>query len=217
MPSPAPRLKFCQLSYPGQGQLWPGPGGGCGTIPRSAVSPRRRRRSVRPPGGRSGGRCAGRAAVSATLGFPSGPETGSRFGFGMREIRWPPPGNTRTRHLSPRFPCLPLRPYCRAPPRLRHGHRVFRHVNDATRRVLEANGFRVVDIDGPAPAPPRTTCGRPRAGAESLARQNLRAFGHRGPTSSRGEQRRVRNSTPPPRSLARHPSLTLRRAGARRH
>jgi len=56
---------------------------------------------------------------------------------------------------------------------------VFRHVNDATRRVLEANGFRVVEIDGQGCCGALHEHAGDRAGAESLARQNLRAFGHR--------------------------------------
>ena len=56
---------------------------------------------------------------------------------------------------------------------------VFRHVNDATRRVLEANGYRVVDIDGQGCCGALHEHAGDRAGAESLARQNLRAFGHR--------------------------------------
>ena len=56
---------------------------------------------------------------------------------------------------------------------------VFRHVNDATRRVLEANGYRVVEIDGQGCCGALHEHAGDRAGAESLARQNLRAFGHR--------------------------------------
>jgi glycolate oxidase iron-sulfur subunit len=53
---------------------------------------------------------------------------------------------------------------------------VFRHVNEATVRVLEANGFRVV------PVPGQVCCGAlhehagDRSGAERLARRNVAAF-----------------------------------------
>ena len=53
---------------------------------------------------------------------------------------------------------------------------VFRHVNAATRRVLEANGYRVIEPEG------QSCCGAlhehagDRAGAQSLARNNLAAL-----------------------------------------
>ncbi len=56
---------------------------------------------------------------------------------------------------------------------------VFRHVNDATRRVLEANGYRVVEISGQGCCGALHEHAGDRAGAESLARQNLDAFGSR--------------------------------------
>ena len=56
---------------------------------------------------------------------------------------------------------------------------VFRHVNDATRRVLEANGYRVVEIDGQGCCGALHEHAGDRAGAESLARQNVKAFGSR--------------------------------------
>ena len=56
---------------------------------------------------------------------------------------------------------------------------VFRHVNDATRRVLEANGYRVVEINGQGCCGALHEHAGDRKGAESLARQNMLAFGHR--------------------------------------
>ncbi|MFN8651944.1 MAG: (Fe-S)-binding protein [Gemmatimonadales bacterium] len=53
---------------------------------------------------------------------------------------------------------------------------LFSHIHDATRRTLEVNGYRVVEVSN------QVCCGAlhehagDRAGAESLARENLRAF-----------------------------------------
>ncbi len=81
---------------------------------------------------------------------------------------------------------------------------VFRHVNDATRRVLEANGYRVVEIDGQGCCGALHEHAGDRAGAESLARQNVKAFGQ--PRQlHRGEQRRVRRPAQGVRSPAWHP------------
>jgi glycolate oxidase iron-sulfur subunit len=56
---------------------------------------------------------------------------------------------------------------------------VFRHVNDATRRTLEANGYRVVEVPG------QVCCGALHEhasdadGAAALARENVKAFAGR--------------------------------------
>lgn len=53
---------------------------------------------------------------------------------------------------------------------------LFSHIHDATRRTLEANGYRVIEVSG------QTCCGAlhehagDRRGAERLARSNLKAF-----------------------------------------
>ena len=62
---------------------------------------------------------------------------------------------------------------------------LFRHVHEATRRTLEANGYRVVEVDGAdllwGAARARR---RPRRRATALALQNLAAFAATRPTTS---------------------------------
>ena len=86
---------------------------------------------------------------------------------------------------------------------------LFRHVHDATRRTLEANGYRVVEVDG------QGCCGalHEHAGDRDAARVWLaqeRRGVHRPRRFHRGQQRRVRRPAPGLRPPAR------RRRGARR-
>jgi glycolate oxidase iron-sulfur subunit len=54
---------------------------------------------------------------------------------------------------------------------------LFRHVHDATRRTLEVNGYRVIEVKGQGCCGALHEHAGDRSGAESLARQNLAAFG----------------------------------------
>jgi len=109
-------------------------------------------------------------------GIPARLSSGTRVGFGMGML-----ASTRrhekarafpTFHVSHSAPTVALFRGCVM-------DTVFRHVNDATRRVLEANGYRVVEIDGQGCCGALHEHAGDRAGAESLARQNVRAFGGR--------------------------------------
>jgi glycolate oxidase iron-sulfur subunit len=53
---------------------------------------------------------------------------------------------------------------------------VFRHVNEATKRTLEANGYRVVEVAGQACCGALHEHASHRDGAEALARVNVAAF-----------------------------------------
>ena len=53
---------------------------------------------------------------------------------------------------------------------------LFRHVHDATRRTLAANGYRVIEVPGQACCGALHEHAGDRAGAEALARRNLAAF-----------------------------------------
>ena len=53
---------------------------------------------------------------------------------------------------------------------------LFRHVHDATRRTLAANGYRVIDVPGQACCGALHEHAGDRVGAEALARRNLAAF-----------------------------------------
>lgn len=110
------------------------------------------------------------------LGIPGALAGGSRIGFGMGMVAAtapaPRPPATRNPEIGPRNPT-------RATVALFTGcvmDGLFSHVHAATRRTLEANGYRVVDVAG------QVCCGAlhehagDRAGAERLARRNLAAF-----------------------------------------
>jgi glycolate oxidase iron-sulfur subunit len=107
-------------------------------------------------------------------GLPARMASGSRTGFAMgmlaSTVR---PRGART--LFPFFPSAPSTPTVA----LFRGcvmDTVFRHVNDATRRVLEANGYRVVEIEGQGCCGALHEHAGDRAGAEALARKNVKAF-----------------------------------------
>jgi glycolate oxidase iron-sulfur subunit len=53
---------------------------------------------------------------------------------------------------------------------------LFRHVHEATRRVLEANGYRVVEVEGQGCCGALHEHAGDRAGAEALARRNVAAL-----------------------------------------
>ena len=78
-------------------------------------------------------------------GLPARWASGTRFGFGMGMLastkRTEKPRSFPSFHVSHSAPTVALFRGCVM-------DTVFRHVNDATRRVLEANGYRVVEIDG---------------------------------------------------------------------
>ncbi|MBP2647593.1 MAG: protein of unknown function cysteine-rich region domain protein [Gemmatimonadetes bacterium] len=109
-------------------------------------------------------------------GLPARWASGTRLGFGMGML-----ASTR-RHRVPRsFPGFHM-PHSAPTVALFRGcvmDTVFRHVNEATRRVLEANGYRVVDINGQGCCGALHEHAGDRKGAESLARQNVKAFGGR--------------------------------------
>lgn len=97
----------------------------------------------------------------------------SRLGFGMGMLASTAPSQAAQRQR------VPLAQPPRATVALFEGcvmSTVFRHVNDATVRVLEANGYRVVRVAN------QSCCGAlhehagDRKGASRLARQNIRAF-----------------------------------------
>jgi len=109
-------------------------------------------------------------------GIPARLSSGTRFGFSMGMLastrRHEQPRSFPNFHVSHSAPTVALFRGCVM-------DTVFRHVNDATRRVLEANGYRVVEIDGQGCCGALHEHAGDRDGAESLARQNIRAFGHR--------------------------------------
>ena len=109
-------------------------------------------------------------------GLPARLAGGSRFGFSMGMLastrRHEKPRSFPNFHVSHSAPTVALFRGCVM-------DTVFRHVNDATRRVLEANGYRVVDIAGQGCCGALHEHAGDRRGAEALARANVRAFGHR--------------------------------------
>jgi glycolate oxidase iron-sulfur subunit len=109
-------------------------------------------------------------------GLPARWASGSRAGFGMGMLaatrRHEKRRSFPSFHVSHSAPTVALFRGCVM-------DTVFRHVNDATRRVLEANGYRVVDISGQGCCGALHEHAGDRSAAESLARQNLKAFGHR--------------------------------------
>ena len=106
-------------------------------------------------------------------GLPARWASGTRFGFGMGMLA----STKRTQksrafpdfHISHSAPTVALFRGCVM-------DTVFRHVNDATRRVLEANGYRVVDISGQGCCGALHEHAGDRRQAKSLARQNVKAF-----------------------------------------
>ncbi len=116
------------------------------------------------------------ARVLRATRIPARLAGGSRFGFGMGMLASTRPAKKlRTFpsfHVSHSAPTVALFRGCVM-------DTVFRHVNDATRRVLEANGYRVVEIAGQGCCGALHEHAGDRAHAESLARQNVKAFAHR--------------------------------------
>ncbi len=107
-------------------------------------------------------------------GIPARGASDTRAGFGMGMLASTAPAS-RGRKPFPFFPSSPSTPTVA----LFRGcvmDTVFRHVNDATRRVLEANGYRVVEIDGQGCCGALHEHAGDRTGAVSLAQRNVRAF-----------------------------------------
>ena len=93
---------------------------------------------------------------------------------------------------------------------------LFRHVHDATRRTLEANGYRWSKPQGQACCGALHEHAGDRAAAEALARANVAALRGRGGLR-RGQQRRLRRAAQGLRPPARHRGRgRARRQGARR-
>lgn len=109
-------------------------------------------------------------------GLPARWASGTRFGFSMGMLastaRGSRPRSFPAFHVSHSAPTVALFRGCVM-------DTVFRHVNEATRRVLEANGYRVVDIDGQGCCGALHEHAGDRAGAERLARANIAAFERR--------------------------------------
>lgn len=109
-------------------------------------------------------------------GLPSRWAGSTRFGFSMGMLastaRGGRPRSFPAFHVSHSAPTVALFRGCVM-------DTVFRHVNEATRRVLEANGYRVVDIDGQGCCGALHEHAGDRAGAERLARANISAFERR--------------------------------------
>jgi glycolate oxidase iron-sulfur subunit len=107
-------------------------------------------------------------------GIPARAASGTRTGFGMGMLA----STTRPGARQKAFPFFPSSPSTPTVALFRGCvmDTVFRHVNDATRRVLEANGYRVVEIDGQGCCGALHEHAGDRAGAESLARRNVKAF-----------------------------------------
>ena len=61
---------------------------------------------------------------------------------------------------------------------------LFRHVNDATRRTLEFNGYEVVEVEGQGCCGALHEHAGDRAAAAALARRNVAALAGRRPTTS---------------------------------
>jgi glycolate oxidase iron-sulfur subunit len=127
------------------------------------------------------------ARMLTATGLPSWLAGGGRFGFAMGMLaassaeRWGSgaAGNDSGSATAPqpRRPAAPLQP--RNSVALFRGcimSTLYRHVNDATRRTLEHNGYRVVEVEG------QTCCGAlhehagDRAAAVALARRNVAAL-----------------------------------------
>lgn len=111
-----------------------------------------------------------------TTGLPARWASGTRFGFSMGMLastrRSSKPRSFPNFHVSHSAPTVALFRGCVM-------DTVFRHVNDATRRTLEANGYRVVEISGQGCCGALHEHAGDRKGAEALARQNVKAFGSR--------------------------------------
>ena len=109
-------------------------------------------------------------------GLPARWTSGTPFGFSMAMLastaRGSRPRSFPSFHVSHSAPTVALFRGCVM-------DTVFRHVNEATRRVLEANGYRVVDIDEQACCGALHEHAGDRAGAERLARANISAFERR--------------------------------------
>ncbi|HET7425543.1 MAG TPA: (Fe-S)-binding protein, partial [Gemmatimonadales bacterium] len=122
--------------------------------------------------------------VFRATGIPALLASGGRFGFGMGMLAATSPASTATTragraHDATARRTSPGAPATRATVALFSGcvmDTLFRHVHDATRRTLEANGYAVIELKG------QTCCGAlhehagDRAAAEALARENLAAL-----------------------------------------
>jgi len=115
------------------------------------------------------------------LGLPERLAGSSRFGFGMGMVAATRPQSMGARQVAPRHGSVPPQPDKTPGPTvaLFRGcimQGLFSHIHDATRRTLEANGYRVVE------APGQVCCGAlhehagDRPTAERLARRNVAAF-----------------------------------------
>jgi glycolate oxidase iron-sulfur subunit len=117
----------------------------------------------------------GGARVLRDLGIAERLAGGSRAGFGMamvaatKPVGGPGPAGPRRALAQTAGPTVALFRGCVM-------DALFDHVHAATRRTLEANGYRVVEVQG------QVCCGAlhehagDRAGAQSLAEKNLAAF-----------------------------------------
>jgi len=121
------------------------------------------------------------ARLFRATGLPRALAGGGRLGFGMGMLGATQRGTERTETVASRT--SPSSPSSPSPPSpvvaLFRGcvmDTLFRHVHDATRRTLEANGYRIVEPGG------QVCCGAlhehagDRAAAEALARANLAAL-----------------------------------------
>jgi glycolate dehydrogenase iron-sulfur subunit len=116
------------------------------------------------------------ARLFRDLGLPKRLSSGSRFGFGLGMVAATGPA-TSSRVSSPGPRNATGRSVALFRGCIMQG--LFSHVHDATRRTLEANGYRVMEVRG------QVCCGAlhehagDRRAAERLARENLTAFGDR--------------------------------------
>ena len=126
--------------------------------------------------------------VLRATGLPRLLAASGRFGFAMGMLaateRTETESGSRQGRPTPSSPSSPSSPPSSTPSSvaLFRGcvmDTLFGHVHDATRRTLEANGYRVVEVEGQA------CCGAlhehtgDRAAAEALAARNVRAFADR--------------------------------------
>jgi glycolate oxidase iron-sulfur subunit len=116
-----------------------------------------------------------------TTGLSRALATDGRFGFAMGMLAATAGPETRHAGPAPSAPPHPS-PFPRTTVALFRGcvmDDLFGHVHDATRRTLEVNGYRVVEVSG------QVCCGAlhehagDRRGAERLARRNIASFAGR--------------------------------------
>jgi glycolate oxidase iron-sulfur subunit len=122
--------------------------------------------------------------VFRATGIPALLASGGRFGFGMGMLAATSPASTATAragraHDATARRTSPGAPATRATVALFSGcvmDTLFRHVHDATRRTLEANGYTVIEPKGQACCGALHEHAGDRAAAEALARENLAAL-----------------------------------------